>query len=69
MSGGLRVALGGKTGTARGQCLDRRNPSLREMCAEIAAWVTAPNQRRIEINWRFRTADARIKLKILYPTL
>ena len=55
--------------TLCGQCLYRRIPSLREMSVKIAAWVTDRNQRRIAVNWQFRTADARIKLKILYPTL
>ena len=57
-----------KLGTLCGQCLNRRIPSLREMSAKIAAWVTDRNQRRIAANWKFRTADARIKLKSLYPT-
>ena len=52
-----------------GQCLDRRIPSLQEMSEEVEAWVTDRNQRGIEINWQFRTEDARIKLKSLYPTL
>ena len=55
--------------TLCGQCLDRRIPSLQKMSDEIEAWVTDRNQRRTEINWQFRTEDARIKLQSLYPTL
>ena len=55
--------------TLCGKCLDRRIPSLREMRDEVAAWVTARSQRRTAMNWQFRTEDARIKLKSLYPTL
>ncbi|HET8630060.1 MAG TPA: IS630 family transposase, partial [Thermomicrobiales bacterium] len=34
---------------------------------EVAAWVRARNQAAAAIDWRFTTADARIKLKRLYP--
>jgi hypothetical protein len=35
----------------------------------IAAWENDRNNRPSKINWRFSTADARIKLKRLYPKL
>ena len=52
------------------QCLDRRVPDFESLEAEVVAW----QQRRDEtggkkIEWRFRTEDARIKLKRLYPSL
>ena len=52
------------------QCLDRRVPDFETLEAEVVAW----QQRRDEtggkkIEWRFRTEDARIKLKRLYPSL
>ena len=46
------------------QCLDR--PMLE---AEVAAWVAERNTNHARANWRFTTADARIKLKSLYPSL
>ena len=39
------------------------------MQREIEAWVLDRNQRQTEINWQFKTEDARIKLKSLYPQL
>jgi len=35
----------------------------------VAAWEAARNAADSAIDWRFTTADARIKLKHLYPTL
>ena len=52
-----------------GQCLNRRIPSLAGMQREIGAWVVDRNQRKTEIDWQFKTEDARIKLKSLYPRL
>lgn len=51
------------------QCLDRRLASLEEVQREVAAWQNERNQARVTIDWRFTTADARIKLKRLYPVL
>lgn len=53
----------------KGQCLDRRIPDMATMQAEVAAWTTDRNNRTRTINWQFTTADARIKLKRLYPQL
>ncbi len=52
-----------------GQCLDRRIPDLQTMNSHIAAWENDRNNRHSKINWHFTTADARIKLKRLYPKL
>lgn len=50
------------------QCLaTRRFASAAAMDAEIAAWERERNALRRGTNWRFTTADARIKLKSLYP--
>lgn len=49
------------------QCLDRRIADSATMAAEVAAWVAARNAEQVRVNWRFTTADARIKLKHLYP--
>jgi len=49
------------------QCLDRRMPKRSMIAQEIAAWEDRRNQDACTIDWRFTTADARIKLKHLYP--
>jgi hypothetical protein len=51
------------------QCLDRRIESAEELRREVAAWEGERNERGIEVRWQFTTADARIKLRRLYPTL
>lgn len=51
------------------QCLDRRLGTLEEVQQEVAAWQHERNRARVTIDWRFTTADARIKLKRLYPVL
>jgi hypothetical protein len=51
------------------QCLDRRIGSVEELRREVAAWEADRNERAVEIRWRFSTADARIKLHRLYPSL
>jgi hypothetical protein len=51
------------------QCLDRRIATREELAREVAAWEAKRNAAEVTINWRFTTADARIKLKHLYPTL
>jgi hypothetical protein len=52
-----------------GQCLNRRIPSLALMRSEVSAWERDRNNRAATIDWRFTTADARIKFKRLYPKL
>jgi len=51
----------------QGQCLNRRIPALAMLRDETAAWEADRNNRISKIDWRFTTADARIKLKRLYP--
>ncbi len=51
------------------QCLDRRIASAGELRAEVAAWEAARNGRAVAVRWRFTTAEARIKLRQLYPSL
>jgi hypothetical protein len=50
------------------QCLDRRIETKETMEQEIATWERSRNEAGMRINWRFTTADARIKLKRLYPS-
>jgi transposase len=51
------------------QCLDRRVPNFESLQAEVAAWQERRDATGTKIEWRFRTEDARIKLKRLYPSL
>jgi hypothetical protein len=50
------------------QCLDQRLPDRATLEREVAAWETHRNAAQTAIDWRFTTADARIKLKHLYPS-
>lgn len=50
------------------QCLDRRIADKETLCKEITAWQQRRNARVGKVDWRFTTADARIKLKHLYPS-
>ena len=49
------------------QCLDRRIDCQETMTHEVAAWEEERNANESTIDWQFTTADARIKLKRLYP--
>ena len=51
------------------QCLSRRIGTQEELEGEVLAWQERRNEEAITVNWRFTTADARIKLKRLYPSL
>ena len=51
------------------QCLDRRIADKDFLTTEVAAWEEKRNQAEVKVDWQFTTADARIKLKRLYPTL
>jgi DDE superfamily endonuclease len=50
------------------QCLDRRIASQEILVREVAAWERQRDEYSVRIDWRFTTADARIKLKRLYPS-
>jgi hypothetical protein len=50
------------------QCPGRRIESKEELRREVAAWEDERNGRGVLIRWQFTTADARIKLRRLYPT-
>lgn len=49
------------------QCLNERLSSKDKMTSKVAAWTCDRNSRALSVNWQFTTADARIKLKHLYP--
>jgi hypothetical protein len=51
------------------QCLDRRIPDQALLEQEAAAWEIGRNTAESTVDWRFTTADARVKLKRLYPSI
>jgi len=51
------------------QCLDRRIPDRVTLEKESKSWEDKRNAQEIKADWRFTTADARIKLKHLYPKI
>ena len=51
------------------QCLKRRIPDKLILNREVQAWTSERNSRVVKVDWRFSTADARIKLKQLYPKI
>ena len=51
------------------QCLDRRIPNKQALIEEVAAWENDRNRNHTKADWQFTTADARIKLKRLYPAI
>jgi DDE superfamily endonuclease len=56
-------------GVLNRQCLDRRVPDPATLQRSVATWQTKRNQRQVKVDWQFTTADARIKLKRLYPSI
>lgn len=50
------------------QCLSRRIENIASLREELAAWEVERNKVAAKVNWQFRTADARVKLSLLYPT-
>jgi len=52
-----------------GHGLPERVPTMEAMRREVAAWEKRRNNAEAKIDWRFTTADARIKLKRLYPKI
>jgi DDE superfamily endonuclease len=49
------------------QCLRQRLPDRDAMAREAAAWAHRRNEQTKRIDWHFTTADARTKLRRLYP--
>ena len=56
-------------GVLSSQCLARRIADRQTLKREIAAWVTRRNIHNAKANWHFTTADARVKLKSLFPVI
>ncbi len=51
------------------QCLNGYFETREQMAEQIADWERPRNESKAGIDWRFTTADARIKLKRLYPSI
>jgi hypothetical protein len=51
------------------QCLSKYIESKERMIAEVAAWERQRNEANATVDWQFKTADARVKLKKLYPVI
>ena len=51
------------------QCLNRRIGTVEVLRSECAAWERDRNAEASRVVWRFRTKDARIKLRHLYPQI
>ena len=51
------------------QCLDRRIADKQTLTDEVAAWESSRNKKHAKADWHFTAADARVKLKRLYPAM
>ena len=51
------------------QCLDRRIATQQFLEREVSTWNRERNAKATTVDWQFTTADARIKLKRLYPVI
>ena len=54
-------------GVLTSQCLDRRIADQKTLADQVGAWQDHRNKHHAKANWQFTTADARVKLKRLYP--
>lgn len=50
------------------QCLNRRIANKETLENEVDAWTLQRNENQATVDWQFKTEDARIKLKKLYPS-
>ena len=51
------------------QCLSRRIDNVDALRRETHAWEMSRDADDTKVNWQFTTADARIKLRRLYPSI
>jgi len=51
------------------QCLARRIADSERLTCEVTAWTARRNNAQVTIEWHFTAADARIRLKRLYPVI
>jgi len=51
------------------QCLGDRMEDKPALSQQVATWTARRNQQHCRVDWQFTTADARVKLKRLYPSV
>ena len=51
------------------QALQKRFATKQEVVQQVEAWSNKRNQIQKGVDWQFKTKDARVKLKKLYPTV
>ena len=51
------------------QCLDQRIPDAEILKRQVETWKATRNDAKTRVHWRFTTANARIKLHRLYPSI
>ena len=50
------------------QCLSQRIDNIKDLRRQVETWEKSRDKAEVKVNWQFTTADARIKLKRLYPS-
>lgn len=51
------------------QCMNRRIGEREILAREVKAWTARRNEKKVVVDWQFTTADARVKLGRLYPSI
>jgi hypothetical protein len=51
------------------QCLAQRIAAKDTVITQVEAWTQSRNAKQAKAQWQFTTADARVKLRKLYPTV
>jgi hypothetical protein len=51
------------------QCLNDYFETIDQLADQTAQWERLRNEKKVGIDWRLTTADARVKLKRLYPSV
>ena len=51
------------------QCLSQRIDNIEDLRRQAKAWERTRDDAKAKVNWQFTTADARIKLRRLYPSI
>jgi len=51
------------------QCLSQRIDNMEDLRRQTHAWEKRRDEAKAKVDWQFTTADARTKLKSLYPSL
>jgi hypothetical protein len=50
------------------QCINDYFENVEQLAERIGVWERKRNKEQTSIDWQFTTADARIKLRKLYPS-